>query len=291
MSRLVLVSLILLLIFNINISAISDVKLIYNSDTFFENDICSLSLAMFSDGEANKYVLAMYYDGKWYFYPDWQFSIIPILNELDTGLTAFQVFTFIVPDGLDFELPIKAILYREDDSGINVLKEDNVVFNFIDTTPPQEGDGYITGYARVRVTNVNNPPPPEDEKGIIFCLGNSKGDDYGWLNVRHRTLDGSAYQIKGGVGTYNSCGDEVNYWYSQKACDGDWEVWWDGNTGTITVNSPCGSETINIPYAVFTFDMVGTEPGCGGYIWWDSPAHAEVIEFYGEMGYSQFCNQ
>ena len=204
------------------------------------------------------------------------------------NLMLFQV----PPNIFNLRVDLIAILF---DSNSNLINGDMKTFYFVVPTPtptpiptatPVGAEGYVTGYARVEISNL--PPRPHNEKEIIFCLGNTRNEN--WVNVRHRSRNGSTYQLKGGLAPYTWCGDEVNYWHTQPACNGIWEVWWNGYTGEVRVLSPCnGEETIRIPGGRFAFDYIGEGGSCGGYIRTDSPARVRVLEMSGEWGYSIPC--
>jgi len=150
------------------------------------------------------------------------------------------------------------------------------------TPTPSGAWGYVSGYAEVEVSNLQNNPV--NDKEVIFCLGNP--DNENWVNVRHRV--DSKYQIKGGLDPDTPCGDDVHIYDAQCAENGTWTLeWYEG--GRVTIKSPCGSETIHIPGGSFAFREIYRE-SCGGHIPWNSDATVSVLEISGVSGYATDCS-
>ncbi len=149
------------------------------------------------------------------------------------------------------------------------------------TATPTGAWGYVSGHARVQVTGL--PPVPDNDKEVIFCLGNP--DNINWVNVRYRP--DSKYQIKGGLDRDSNCVHELHVYDAQCAADGIWIVDW-YEDGRVIVISPCGTEEIHIPGGKFAFREI-VHGSCGGYIDWDSPASITVLELSGVVGYATEC--
>jgi hypothetical protein len=150
------------------------------------------------------------------------------------------------------------------------------------TPTPTGAWGYVSGEARVLVSNL--PDNPIKEKEVIFCLGNP--DNRNWVNVRHRT--GNKFQLKGGIDPDTPCVGELHIFDAQPAGNGEWWIEWNED-GIVHVGSPNGRAKIQIEGGTPAFRSV-YDGSCGGYITWSSPATVELLEISGKVGYSTGCD-
>jgi len=149
------------------------------------------------------------------------------------------------------------------------------------TATPTGAWGFTSGSAVVEVSGLT--PDPINEKEVIFCLGNP--DNENWVNVRHR--GGSRFQLKGGLDPDTPCNEEVHVHDSQCADNGIWNVTWTED-GHITIQSPCGTESIHIHGGKYAFRSIVGE-SCGGFIDMSSPSAVKVLSLDGSPGYASDC--
>ena len=228
------------------------------------------------------------YDDVDYYYPDW--GTTPTRVSRGYFLNALTVMDFHKFDKqFNGEVTFHAKINLPDE-----MRLDSWTAKVETGTPtPERPYGCIKGNARVRVTGL--PSSPKVEKEVIFCL--ESNDSNSWVNVRHRSRSAegmprpaSYYQLKGGIGKFNGCGDETHVFTSQPASNGVWEVMW--NRGAITVTSPSGHlKGINLPDSIIpVFDRIKPGASAGGYVHESSSVSVEVLEFNElEFGNGSVC--
>lgn len=156
---------------------------------------------------------------------------------------------------------------------------------------PMTNQTWTRGKAVINVTGIKNPWGEED-KGVIFSL-DGINCECAWIRLRSR--EGiPRYQAK--MFSYSTapseCWDEINYWETLPACDGDWVVEWGHENGKTWVNfmSPEGfSEILELPH-IIGFNRVVSNAGPCVRPPIHSPTNAVPIIFEGlEEGCSNSC--